>query len=241
MSTNYYGSYPSNTSKMGLNRHEAAVLLSARHFCARIASMSRKDTEETRSKERVAVFIDHTNVFKRIEEIEKADGNWKPLKLYNPHYLAERMAGNRTLVAVHFYCAPPPAYYLHGGKVFEDKYWKQLSYYEEIKKLPKIDLFLARLQGGKGNLREKGLDTKLNTDLVLYAGQDKYDTALLVSNDGDYYPGLEGVKQLGKKIELAYFRGKCSMNTRQLADVSRRLRMVYFTRLNFTIKEGEAS
>lgn len=190
------------------------------------------------STERVSIFIDHTNVFKRIKDLSKIDQSWHDLKLYNPRFLADKLVGNRQLVTVHFYCAPPPAFYLQDGPEFEEKYWKQLSYYEEIKKLPQVEFYLAKLMGRKGALREKGLDTKLNTDLVLYASQEKFDTAILVSNDGDYYPGLEGVKQIGKKLELAYFKGKCSMNTRQLCDIPRRLRRAYFEALNFTVKNG---
>ena len=43
------------------------------------------------------------------------------------------------------------------------------------------------------------------TDLISYAHLDKYDVAILVSGDQDYWTGLKKVKALGKKVEIAYF------------------------------------
>ncbi len=184
--------------------------------------------------ERVSVFIDHTNVFYSIKDLRKIDKNW--IKHYDPLQLANKLIGNRQLQGVYFYCAPPPTFYLQDGPDWEKKYWEQMSYYNEVQKLPNVNLWYARLTGTKGDLHEKGLDTKLNTDLVVMASQNLYDTAIIISNDGDYFPGIEGVKQLGRKIELAYFKGMCSMSTRQLCDVPRRLRRSHFIELPFAIK-----
>lgn len=47
---------------------------------------------------------------------------------------------------------------------------------------------------------EKGVDVMLAVDLVLMAERDEYDTAYLVSADGDYTHACEGVRKLGKKV-----------------------------------------
>jgi uncharacterized LabA/DUF88 family protein len=182
--------------------------------------------------QRVAVFIDHSNVCHRLAEMKKVDPLWQ--RWYDPLKLARRLVGKRELVGVHFYCAPPPPYLLQEpGK--EKIYWKQMSYYEEIKKLDKVVLKYSRLSGVKGDLHEKNLDTQLNTDLLVMATQNTYDTAIVISNDGDYESAFQGVKDLGRKVELVYFRYKVSWNLKRIADISRKARRSFFEKLNFDV------
>ncbi len=182
-------------------------------------------------KDRVAVFIDHSNVFHRLCEVQRVDSLWQTW--YNPSKLAIKLAGNRELIGVYFYCSPPPPYLLAEGEKEKNKYWKQISYYEVVKRLDKIQLKYGRITGVKGDLHEKNLDTQLNTDMLVLATQNQYDTAILVSNDGDYESVLQGVKDLGRKIELAYFKHKVSWNLKRAADVSRKMRRSYFEKLDF--------
>ena len=54
--------------------------------------------------------------------------------------------------------------------------------------------------------REKGIDVKLATDMVVGAVDDKYDTAILVSSDGDLIPAVDWIrKRKRKKIEYIGF------------------------------------
>ena len=55
---------------------------------------------------RVAVFIDNSNVYKYLSELKKTDKKW--ICLYDPLKLAQKLAGDRNLVSVFFYCTPPP-------------------------------------------------------------------------------------------------------------------------------------
>lgn len=80
-----------------------------------------------------------------------------------------------------------------------------MGYYQEIDKHDKVTVKYARLEGKKGNLREKNLDTQLTADIIILAAQNHFDTAILVANDQDYVAAVKGVNQLGKRIELAYF------------------------------------
>ena len=55
-------------------------------------------------------------------------------------------------------------------------------------------------------LREKGIDVKIATDLIVGAVDDKYDTAIVVSSDGDLLPAIDWVtKRKQKKIEYIGF------------------------------------
>jgi uncharacterized LabA/DUF88 family protein len=54
--------------------------------------------------------------------------------------------------------------------------------------------------------REKGIDVKLATDLIVGAIDNKYDTAILVSSDGDLIPALDWIRnRTKKKIEYVGF------------------------------------
>ena len=55
-------------------------------------------------------------------------------------------------------------------------------------------------------MREKGIDVKIATDLIIGALDDKYDTAILVSSDSDLIPAIDIVKnRFNKKVEYIGF------------------------------------
>ncbi len=81
---------------------------------------------------RVVVFIDNSNVYKRLADLCTIDKNsW--CKQYDPRYLAEKLVGNRELTKVMFYCAPPPQSLFHRNPT---GYASQNSYYDKVKTLP---------------------------------------------------------------------------------------------------------
>lgn len=57
---------------------------------------------------------------------------------------------------------------------------------------------------------EKGVDIQIASDMLKLAYNDAYDTAILISGDGDFVAAVEGVKDLGKHVENAYFKKGCS-------------------------------
>ncbi len=55
-------------------------------------------------------------------------------------------------------------------------------------------------------LREKGIDVKLATDLIVGAVDDQYDIAILVSSDSDLIPAIDWVRhRKKKKVEYVGF------------------------------------
>lgn len=173
---------------------------------------------------RVIVFIDNSNVYKQLAVLGQANpGSW--CKQYDPLHLAKSLVGNRELEKVVFYCAPPPQdLFLRSP----DKYAAQNSYYDAVKKLDKVEVKFATLTKNGGELFEKNLDTQLTADVIKFAATNSYDHAIVVSNDGDFVSAVEGAKSLGKKVEVAHFKRKFSMDLRQSADITRRLRPTYF-------------
>ena len=180
---------------------------------------------------RIAVFIDNSNVYKYLNELRKTDKKW--ICLYDPSKLAKKLAGDRTLVAIYFYCTPPPSQMLSTPEG-KEKHSIQTKYYTEIQKLPGVEVRFGNLQGAGGELKEKNLDTQLTANMISLAAQNMFDTAILVSNDRDYVSAIEQTKNIfGKKIELLYFKGFISNSLWRLADVPRKARPSFFERLVF--------
>jgi len=174
------------------------------------------------------IFIDNSNVYKHLAGLCQVEGNiW--CKRYDPHYLATRLVGKRELVRVMFYCAPPPQALFQRNPA---AYAAQNSYYDHLKNLPKLEVKYATLTTNDGQLYEKNLDTQLTADVISMAATNQYDQAIIISNDGDFVSAVEGAKTLGKKIEIAHFKERFSMDLRKAADVTRRLRPSHFKRIS---------
>jgi len=50
---------------------------------------------------------------------------------------------------------------------------------------------------------EKGVDMRVGIDMLALAGKDLYDTAVLVTGDGDFAEAVQAVKDLGNHVEVA--------------------------------------
>jgi len=180
---------------------------------------------------RVAVFIDNSNIFKALQKFRKNNPNIWNVCLYNPLTLAQKLVGSRELVFVGFYCAPPPSSLSQGNNDDKYRYSTAMKYYGLVSNLNLVEIKYATVNGTQGSLKEKNLDTQLVADMTLMAALNKYDTAILVSNDGDYVSGVKPVKQLGKKVEVLYFKGECSFNLRKECDIPRVARPSFFQKI----------
>ena len=65
----------------------------------------------------------------------------------------------------------------------------------EYQKLKKIGIEKIHTE----RMREKGIDVKIATDLLVGAFDDKYDTAIIVSSDSDLVPAIDWVRNRRKK------------------------------------------
>jgi uncharacterized LabA/DUF88 family protein len=78
---------------------------------------------------------------------------------------------------------------------------------------------------------EKGIDIMLATDLLYFAWNDFYDTAVLVSGDSDFAYALQAIKNMGKHVEVAYFESGVSKDLLDLADNRHLLNRSFFSGL----------
>ena len=66
----------------------------------------------------------------------------------------------------------------------------------------------------------KGDDIHLAVDMVSFAYENAFDTAILMSGDGDFVPAIERLKKLGKRVENAYFKISSSYFLKQTCSSS---------------------
>lgn len=68
----------------------------------------------------------------------------------------------------------------------------------------------------------------LATDLLYFAWNNFYDTAVLVSGDADFAYAMQAVKNMGKHVEVAYFDGAISRDLLSVADARHALDRTFF-------------
>ena len=72
----------------------------------------------------------------------------------------------------------------------------------DFEKLQKKGVFQIEFE----RVREKGIDVKLATDLIVGAVDNQYDTAIIVSSDADLVPAIDWIRfRRHKKVEYIGF------------------------------------
>lgn len=171
-------------------------------------------------KERVAIFIDGSNFYHGLKSCicnTKVDFT----------RFSKLLCGDRELVRAYYYNAPV------NQQEFPDIYKDQQRFFNSLKTVPYFVLKLGRLEKrtvkvdkdaliktfgediAKTILEkwgevivtyvEKGVDIDLATDMLRLAYNNAYDTAVIVTGDGDFVSAVTGVKDMGKHVENANF------------------------------------
>lgn len=66
--------------------------------------------------------------------------------------------------------------------------------------------------------RQKGVDVLLALDMLRFALKGNYDTAILVSGDGDFADIVRMIKDEGRKVDIITFPGTCAKALREASD-----------------------
>lgn len=141
--------------------------------------------------ERVAVFIDGANLLHGLSE----DFNRIDIDFEN---LVNKLIGARSLTRVYYYSALPDQ------ERDPERYTRQQKFLNAVKRKPYFSVVLGRLETRPGGLYvEKGVDIALAVDLLDLAYHNTYDTAILITGDGDFSRAVEIVQRMGKHIENA--------------------------------------
>ncbi|MBI2578338.1 MAG: NYN domain-containing protein [Candidatus Aenigmarchaeota archaeon] len=151
------------------------------------------------NQERIVIFIDGSNFYHSVKDTFSLHDNEIDFSK-----LIEILRKERLLIGTYYYNAPLDRGYN------EDVYWKQQRFFSELRKIPDFHVILANMRkthrpDGTIEFSVKGDDIYIATDMLSFAYENKYDTAILVSGDGDFVPAIRKVQKLGKKVENAYF------------------------------------
>ncbi|MFX1499552.1 MAG: NYN domain-containing protein [Promethearchaeota archaeon] len=136
--------------------------------------------------ERIVIFIDNSNIFKGFQKYNiKVD--YEKLK--------NLITRGRKLEAL----------FLYEGVVHpmnpEKKRW-----YKELTAKSGYIIKASFDKIATGGAIEKKVDIKIAIDIISYAYENAYDTAVLVSGDGDFVPVAEKLKELNKNMEVWAFK-----------------------------------
>jgi len=152
--------------------------------------------------ERVMIFIDGSNFYHSVKDtFGLFPGEIENTEVFRK--LSEFLKGDRMLIRICYYNAPLDI------KYNKEIYSKQQSFLDRLNNVPGFKVIRCRLRkiekdDGKVEYRVKGDDIKLTVDMLSDAYEDQYDTAVIVSGDGDFKPLVDKVRKLGKKVENAY-------------------------------------
>lgn len=166
-------------------------------------------------EERVCVFIDGSNLYHALRDtIGRTDINFGEF--------ARKLAMGRPVFRVYYYNA------LQDPGRNAESARDQQEFLSLLNQTPYLEVRLGTLRVIGGVIVEKGVDVMLATDVVNYAYENMYDTAIIVSGDADYAYALQLVKNKGKHIEVAYFETNISRELQDLADNRHFLDRQYF-------------
>ncbi|MFX1418136.1 MAG: NYN domain-containing protein [Promethearchaeota archaeon] len=136
--------------------------------------------------EKIIIFLDNSNIFKGFQKYDvKAD--YEKLKQIITH--------DRQLQGI----------FLYEGVIYpmspEKKNW-----YEELRNRSGYVIKTSFDKIRSNWAIEKKVDINIAIDIISLAYENAYDTAVLVSGDGDFVPVLRRLKKLGKTAELWAFK-----------------------------------
>jgi len=143
---------------------------------------------------RVCVFVDGSNFYFGLKR------NNRTMRV-DYHQLSLALCGEqRRLIRTYYYNGA----YDPGQS--PDKARAQRPFFDSLERTPQLELRLGRLVVNReGVAQEKGVGIKLASDIVYYAAQDVFDTAIVVTESQEFAPVFQLVKELGRTVELALF------------------------------------
>lgn len=156
--------------------------------------------------ERVAVFIDGANLLHGImQDFDRINIDFESL-------VAKLLAG-RSLTRVYYYTALPDQ------QRDPERYTKQQKFINALQRKPYFSVVLGRLEQRPGGVYvEKGVDIALAIDLLDLAYHNTYETAIIISGDGDFSNAVKIIQRMGKHVENASTRSCLSYHLQQTCD-----------------------
>lgn len=162
--------------------------------------------------ERVMIFIDGSNFYHGTKELLRRIPDFSTLPPFDYYKFARTLTKNRKLIRIYYYTA------LINEQENPRKYRSQKSFLDQLQQTPYCTVRSGHLLRRGETYIEKGVDVLLTVDMIRLARLNSYDTAILVSGDGDFTEAVKDVKDMGKQVELAFFPYSQSLNLRNTCD-----------------------
>ncbi len=172
-----------------------------------------------RKEERIAVFIDGSNLYYKLRSKELG---FKNLNKFNYKGLSEFLARERKVVYQGYYVGVVRVE--KGNKKGEELRREQQRLFAHIEsKVQGFTIKRGYIMQNNGAYHEKGVDVELAVDLLVGAYENLYDSAILISSDTDLIPAIKKAKELGKKVEYIGFSNQPSFALQRHASLSKLL------------------
>lgn len=135
--------------------------------------------------ERIIIFIDNSNIFKGFQKY-KIQADYEKLK--------NLITRERILKSINLY--EGVVYPISQPKA---NWYKELTNRSGYVIKSTFDKIIS-----KGAI-EKKVDINIAVDIISLGYENEYDTAVLISGDGDFVPVIKKVKEIGKNVEIWAF------------------------------------
>ena len=183
-----------------------------------MSSSTNKYETNSESSDRVAVFIDGSNLYHSLEE------NCKRFDLDFGAF-SVKLSRGRRLFRTYYYNVLRD--YDRNPQAYQD----QQKFLNALHNIPYFDVRLGTSKMRGDVAVEKGVDIMVATDMLRFGWDNLYDVAILVSGDGDFRYALQAVKDMGKHVEVAAFQSNLAAELSQVADDRELFTPEYFTDL----------
>jgi uncharacterized LabA/DUF88 family protein len=167
--------------------------------------------------ERLAVFIDGSNFFNKLKEL-----NVRHSARFDYRGLIEWLAYGRPIVICGYYIGVVRA--KPCDTKAEAMKNQQVNLFNNLQsKRQRITVHRGYIMENQGTYHEKGVDVKIAVDVLTGAYEYLYDSAILLSSDTDLIPVIQKVRALGKAVEYIGFAHRQSLGLQKHVTLSRLL------------------
>lgn len=155
--------------------------------------------------ERVAVYIDGNNTYKRLRTLGVPETNL----IFDYSKLVSELVNKRFLISKRYYVGIVKN--IDGTEKAEKMVRSQQKFLSALRN-EGFEVKSGKIMYDDGNIREKGVDVKISVDIVIGASDDIYDTAIVISSDTDLIPAIKYVRGAKKKkVEYISFGNNPSL------------------------------
>ncbi len=93
-----------------------------------------------------------------------------------------------------------------------ERYNKMQKFLDKLRRLPRFEVELGRLQLVNGVFKQKMVDVKMSLDIVDVSFNGQVDHVILVAGDSDFVPAVRRAKKYGRIVHLYYYSSTVHKN-----------------------------